>query len=785
MRVKNYVSSVGERMPMRNFSAFTLTELMLGLTFGLLVIGGAILFARSMSRQVLESERSLQIVKNKDRIYQILTEDLNRAIYFDGQSTEESVSYGGGLIQGARGLSRWPDTVRSSSTDNDELIIVAEKFPGLSQPVQISGALVTYNSINEETLDSFIAESFQKFNLFSLTITSSRELVEKDGFSANELTVQNGAVVLSELQGQVANLSPVELIKYKVSNDQLVRQSFLRFEDLNSDSNAVSSRVLAENVSKFQVDYGFRNRTGSLLLPDHRLSHPEEFQTPYCQGPNCCDPLTEHCPGFADVFDVEVSVDLFFENANEIDLSGDAGFQQVGNRVIYSVSRVIIPGQLGILTADTDLTGQIGCNPNDIFTRCNADCDGAFTSPDRNSPRWIGYQTGSPYCQCGTNNGDFTPPEIRREGMPSWETRGANTRIKACLAAFNPCSTGWLQSLHPGAYLACNCLQPRSDTVQQNNDGSYSLMFDESDLQSVLLDSLSNPSSEHNMDCRAYRYCDQKIAQYLGAGDLPTSNPWEQRCECLINNIDVNGVTQPNQKIYKHMRRWDKLCNLEATDPNDSDHTPVCSNTIVADGDQYKLSLYDDLLNPQGLRADDAMFCQCLRQNNTGGRFNSVRVNSDYDLRVPNPPGANEIVNSAERSTRGTFGSQESLNVAEFEALSPVDNDNDGRPDGFLPTNLQGGNCNLNYCHNIGPGLGCTTSTHPNSADEIDFIESQLAPRFRPYANYCTNQANSGLRIDPGNRNEIQRVREIITGTAPNGALPNWCGGANAEGSAL
>lgn len=775
--------SVREQMLFPSKKAFTLTELMLSLGFGLLLIAGAIFFARSMSRKISDSQKSLRLISTKDRIFQSVMEDLNHAIYFDGESTKETMSYGGGLIHGARGLSRWPDQPRANPEDSDELIIVAEKFSGLSQPVHVQVSNLLFTSTGESSLDDFVSQSFQRFQLFSLTRTNARELVEKESFiSDTEISVKNGDQVLADLQTEDANLTPIELVRYRIQEDNLVRETYSDFEELSGAP--ISSKVIARDVSKFQVDYGFRDRSRSLVLPDHRLSHPEEFQFPFCSGGNCCDPSTQNCPAFSDVFDLQVSLDLFYEASEEMEFSEQSGFHLEGDHVVYSTARVIIPGQLGILTADTDLSGQSGCNPNDIFTRCTADCDGAFTSSDRNSPRWQGYKTGSPYCVCGTNGDEFTPPEVNRQGMPAWQTRGTNTRINACLAAFNPCSTSWLRSIHPGAWLACSCLQPRSDVVNQQDDGTYSLLFNEDNLQSGLLDQLANPASENNMFCRDFRSCDDKIALYLGAGNLPIQNPWEQRCGCLTHNIDENGQVQADQEIYSHARRWNKLCNLTAIDPNDG-NSPTCSNTIEADSDVYRMKLFEENLNPQGLKPDDAMFCECLRQNNAGGRYNGVSNNSDFDLRVPNPDGASEIVNSPERANKGTFGSQDSLVIDQFTALVPTDTNGDGQVDSFSTADLSGGSCDENYCRNIRVGLGCTTSTHPSSNNLIGFIRSQLAPRFRDYANYCTDQAVTSLRVNPGNRNEIQRVREIITGTAAEGRLPDWCGGDGSEGSAL
>lgn len=789
-----------QRNAVRHSSAgFTIPELMISVGLGMIVLGCIVIFVRSMNRKVSESKVTTQLIQNKEKIYQAISEDLGKAIYFDGQSTQDAIVYGstpGSQFHGARALSRWPDAPRATATENDDLIIIAEKFSGLSQPVSVSSGGIVFSSTAETTLNEFVDMSFTKADLFSLTRTNQRELVEKQTkISGTEISLKDFSQILGGSVGVIFNMTPVEIIRYRITPDNdLVREIYQNVDQLAHTPSR--SRLIASHVSKLQVDYGFKERDQSFKQPSSRLSHPLDFQTgsPYCnQTGDCCDPLTESCPSFSDVFDVQVSMDLYADTNTTNDLPDTSSFRRDGNKIIYSVSRTLIPGQLGILTADTGLVGSSGCNVNDLYNRCRPECNDSFTSDERSSPRWRGYRSGSDYCACGTDNsGTFTPPEIRRIDFPTyadWDPSGPNARVNACLTAFNPCddgNNGWLQAAHPGAYLACHCLQPRAQTVEKNGDGTYQLLFDQSNIYSGILDSLStDPASENNMLCRDYTQCDANLRQYTGS--IPNAathpNPWKDRCGCLLYNIDENGDDRADQPVYAHRRNWGNICNLGF--PYDSGSSLRCGNTLHQEASNYFLSLYDADSNPQGLTPNEALFCECLRD----ARMNNQNY-QNFDFRTPNDSAGNTaITNSPERASKPTFGAINAQSISDFSALTPQDTNGDGNPDAFLPTNVPGGRCDANYCNNISPSsggsLGCATSTHFNSLDKIAFIRSKLAAGFQDYANYCTDQCNSSVTVGTPPQNELRRVREIITGTAPGGTLPDWCRGPKSQGSSL
>jgi len=330
-----------------------------------------------------------------------------------------------------------------------------------------------------------------------------------------------------------------------------------------------------------------------------------------------------------------VLVDVSVPTGLSLDQMPSSDFFQPGEggRVLLTTDYRFLPHQFGAKIRAQEGEAFGVCSPADPLSRCNADCNTQFNSPNRNDDDWVGYRSGSSYCQCLM--GGATPFIPARELNPEtldYATTADYERLNHCARAFG-CSYNRVQD-HPGLRLACtgSCLFRGSNDeslIIPDGQGHVRLRpniiplpgghYDQSnDLTNfpVLVDGVD----AHAIDCNSGN-------RFPGAGapsclDVASAyarggNPWggvdifTQTCECRTHQRNSSGedlgtVIGMNANAQLD---WGTICNLGGDPAN-----PVCPNTREpgTTGTPGPYILRSGSTNPQGLSQYQAQLCSCL-----------------------------------------------------------------------------------------------------------------------------------------------------------------------------
>lgn len=373
--------------------------------------------------------------------------------------------------------------------------------------------------------------------------------------------------------------------------------------------------------------------------------------------------------------------------------------------------------------------------------------------------------------------------------------------------------------------------------------GGHSYSWRRYDLTGITADAVLNsivpgfPQVTNPHICWQWGDCDPN-ATWLFRGQsgqsvtyppTPSSNPvtiWQNKCNCRTFQADAEG-NETDAPVHRMAVKWDRICNLEKRAGTGG---VVCSNTWDSTTDKMKVTGVASGADPsQGfsnaLTPEDAALCECLAQSQTQAQarpdfqYNSQWTSDSwsYDFRQ-GPPMVDPLVGGVPplEPTQNYGIPAGSIPNFVFGGLGGPQNQS--ATVSFQGVRGDGSNqtinrvCDSNYCslrHNWGLALGCCTAALHDNFDVngqpgSDGIEDWMPANrilpllngpqgdYRSYINYCSAHCSGGRWVRSrglggGNRSvgEINRVREIITGTGPDTAnavtlpVPLLCGDYN------
>lgn len=814
---------------------FSLSEAMVSLTIVAgMAIGLSYLIGRGSESRRLE-EKKIQLVQTSKYLESRIRKDLATAVRPTGNTRK---SFNGINLLEDLAPNKYP---------NGGLALVVERFGQFSTPTEISliGNDPTRPALmvkveNSDLASQYIQTALTKNKLFLISNIQYSNVVQITGTPTTigsnptriQVPVENLNFNRTEHFNTTSNIRTLEVVVYFLQDGKVYRDVYTSLPNNNSGE-PIERAVLAEDVTQLDFDFAFEDRRQSnLVIPQIRLKHPKNYRD--AEGCDvhtdrvCCSNANlaaDRCVTMNDVRDIRLRSTLTVKDAKFRAQEGVGdGFKSLNGLLQYTAEAVFIPLRYDLKTGDIGLIGQsINCPLNDYASRCKSECLGD-NGPFKNHsllpsgaypPDWWEYgNLDSNYCKCGTVGGKFIAPEANNGRIPAWSaSAGSNQNIEYCAKHFPSCSISggvtWIMSKYPASHLACWCLMPRPGSINypatsyysrntntaQSNYGEYTVNVPRSlnEAGHILNDLNANPQNENNMWCTMFRGCDELARVWFT--DMTRTSPWRDRCSCTLNNVNENGVLIPGDSVHRMYVDWNQICNADFMQGLSA--TPACGSTVDAGSRSYRLK---SASNPQGLNEGDAAFCACYNQQG----YNTTNIpyaewgNPHYlDFRRGTPmqdpilpAGALPTLNNGQPATN--FGAKQSLAVS-INAVSI-----EGSTTQNVPV---GGNCDRIYCDirfNGGMDMGCCTANRPvNWTVPVLQQRPQLAQilnrstglypgNYLDYVSYCSPECTGSSPVNipgRGNVDEVQRIREIITGTAPGQPIPPICG-QQAYGSA-
>lgn len=793
--------------------AFSLIQLMIALGLSVGVLGGAFLLIRSFTGNFNTSEEMVGLQREMEDIQQIIDTDLELAVRITGSARNEpgifqlpTLSDGNVYVRDAaardevQGIMPLPKAALDAGRQG---LVVLKQVPGIDGVhVELRGGSGWFTMLGEESSLNTILPSLNdpSFPLFLASSGSKSELIQVVGVTTGQ---RSDLVGLDELVQSFGLRMPqpaalLELIVYERYDDQasgenrLVRRRYLKVTPAGV-ALLSSEKIIAKNMVSFEPKFGFHESRsdGSLLTPPTApIAHLSEDS---CTG--------SFCVSSTDISKVTINLSLKSDDVVSADAINSSDFYEVDSNghLIFVSDRVSLPTSFNTNLGVAGGAAVSTCNVSNMFARCNPECSSIFRNEtawaDPNHPwngrplDWEGYgDLNSDYCKCarvpGSSPAEYQPPE-QHQGKPggiqlSWANAGHRSQITACAEAMSACnansSTTWLQEIHPGAKLACHCLQPRIETSpfydldDSDGDGRLQLTLPASSEIEAIID---GTSAQNNLFCYQFQLCDGSYQQYYGR---PTSEtPWIDSCRCRTRNVnlDRSGTAGTTHGLA---RDWAALCGLGGT-PGNYDcagpEGPLDNNGNYISGSQ-------------SLTETEKAHCECLKASgydpSNYNRFGRSTING-MSANTINPLNNNRLFD---------FGDPSSASFSVNRA------DGNGTATHFVESrqvNVDGNDyvCAENYCnqaalaHPGGINSGCRIARFRNVSDGewqqiIDQITvppalSSMDPdeAKQRIAGFCTRAA----RTD--NWAVERPTRELLTNTASGGTLPSWCTGPSAN----
>ncbi len=758
---------------------FSLIQLVVGFAISAIVL--AIVANRfSVQRRVLAFENQKSDLRtSSEQIYQRIAKDLAKAVRITGFTSN--------TLSGISGRT----ANRASETENDPLTIYVEEHGQLSadivsiNPNQLQVEAAANTGITEAEFVRHVALNNDYFLLSNLNRTNLLTRLPNSATtwsptSPELLTVlhANAADFTAQDFSETTRLRAASRIDYFVdSQNQLIRRRVMRV-------NSPRDEIVAQDVNLFQVDFSFRSQD-----PD---SNRGVFNAPKKQNPIsfpgssayvCTNPpVNQTCASWNDVEQIRVTLQIKDEIAPGLEklVASTEEFIASQSELTFKTQAWITPYRYEIDQFSSQGSGQEVCRVNDSRTRCDADFSHCFTESSRASPKWKGFgDLQGPYCQClgGSQN------------VPSTLTYNANTKdqLDQCAAAFNGCEDNWLKAIHPGIQLACMCLHKGENDNQPNvyynkgyDPGLHYEVYDfkqaskmpkqASDLAIVMTSQSPSGNPEaippNEVACKYYQNidnqvpvsCDSAAQQYFDVawGNSNAVTTWADHCGCLTHDIDALGNPRWDIEIMGRAKNLGRLCGLTGFNR--------CDNTRNSDG-RYILSDQNTNTHIQGLSQTDAALCDCLDDAGLAPTdLNRGVWNQTWDLRSPRQDGNNPGVPADPTPWPGqNFGNATTTFGSAGARVSNISNAQIG-PNGN-PNVAVSLSCTQSLCQGgERPGISCCANPIPNSINWTILVDPWRAT----HSGYCTWMCNG---------DEVQTVREKITGTGQGGTLPTGCGG--------
>lgn len=793
--------------------AFSLIEAMIsslivaGMTLGVLYLVNQSSGARAIDQRKADLIQSLKLIEAKMKV------DFGQAVRATGSSRSEFM-----------GISTFDVPSIGSG-----LSIIVEHYGQFSTPVRLTSEADNQVGLNiqvnaGDVSAEYIQEAMRRRSLFLISDAQYSNVISvDDNLAYNQTrTLTNNRLNISSAHRFMLNehtsaavtpsLRTLQVVLWYMKDGAIIREVRTNLPQ-RSNSFQVSRQVLAENITKFDFDFMFEDRRGAgKQLPTRRLVDVTAYLPSSGCTENCCSAANEAaglCADMNDVKDIRIALSSIATDAKLKSQPPQAdGFTIMNGLMKYDYEFYALPIRYGISEGSIGLSGQyVGCLLRDPESKCNPNCagtSGPFQNhtllPDGNyPPDWHAWgDVDSDLCKCYTANHTTTVKDWNVGMVPAWDPNGGSDQlILTCARVVPACSAPggetWVMARYPPAYMSCWCLQPQGGTwLRPSGDFynrdlntasptysqfSYNLPRDLSASGHPLAGINTDPRTEHNLMCYIYTGCDAKAQTYFT--NMTNPDPWMDRCECMMNNIPSTGVGT-NFGVHRIVKDNNKMCNSDFVQGLSANR--ACDNTMTATG-EYWLQSPDNL---QGLTEQDAKFCACYNArgfnstNNGGGSARSLDFRAGQPLQDPlvAPGAVPPILGSGLPDTH--FGSRQSIAV----------NTTAVRITGGVTTTVNvGGPCdriNCDQIHHAGINQGCCTANRPvqwtvpvlEQRPQLATILNGAHGNFMDWVSYCSPECTGGetVQVSGRNVNEIQRVREIITGTAPGGAVPAACG---------
>jgi len=783
-------------------AGFSMVQLMFAIAIMGVLAAFAIGLLLSGGKERRLSLAKTEVLTNEQRIFQTIQKDLDRAIKVTGSTLDS--------FPGIRGRTE----ARPTGENSDSLTLYIEEFGHFSHgqiaitevgDLRIAGTTPGNNELG------FIHEVITQNDLFLITNLARTNILERksgqlvDGL--NQPIDIDIALTHNLIAGDFAaarnSLRAVTEVVYELNDrEQLIRRTRMR-----SHAAPFKQKVISDQVKKFHIAYVFQrtNFNGIAFTLDQQNPFPSrEAPLTFLGQFETNPPLT-----WSDIRSVQISLETATNAPHGIQLAtADASdFSFNGNELTHRSSRWIEPEKYSMRQFDEGFSGDEICPVNDRTTHCTQRFSHCFQNTDREAPDWRGFgdlRENAPYCNCvGDQNGGPGVP-----GDLDWLDSDDRAVLNQCAAAFDGCNDWNLSTQHPGMQLVCSCLQnpERLYNLEMNTGLGYQTYNYRADLMPQNAGQVTTRDEDagdpvNEIRCRDYQNliatnqpggvasCDASAQRFFAAeGNIGDVNAWANACGCLTFDRDANN-NDTAIEIDGRAKNFGRLCGVAV------DNLPRCDNTVTAagvttpDGVTTAGGVYRTrgAENPQGLTPEDAGLCACI-QNNVGrpdfnppDQANGGVFRNDWDFRenrILNPPPAGE-----QRPADPEPFQQGVIPPRFGSAAEQVFNFNPqiGGDANQIPV-IQS-QCAVNFCRDGRTGTSCCAVQRAPiilppgwpTAAPADFDPELLEAWSNTHSGFC-NDACTG--------NEVQIVRERITGTAQGGRLPNICGGPNAGGGA-
>lgn len=578
--------------------------------------------------------------------------------------------------------------------------------------------------------------------------------------------------------------------------------------------------VLAKNISCFNPRFEFADidNHAEVVLPETTLSHIDE---PYSRlGVSCPNFIDgerdERCVDWSHIR--KVSIQMVTEVPQNSELANSnfqntmSGFRtdEDGN-LIHEVNYDYYPTNFVASNSVTSALASNSCpairSNHCVAPEDNPDCATTFNSTDRDSPNWLGYKAGSPYCDClaSGSGADRSADGFDINANSGWRFHnftGNASKSESCFAAFG-CGAfrnRMHESVRRKRDLVCDCTwadrDPDSNEVTrmpyyQDAEG-YTQIAKLVDTQSysgpgsppaefgtepIFSTGDANDSSAkcrdggYGIESNGRSYCYNSLASVAGTDDPLGVDPWrKERCGCQTKHINSNG--QPGNDMWGWRIDWSQLCNIDylrgITDE------PACGNTVQETPvgpngrREFRPVAYNEIVNPNGLSSRQLEMCRCFDEADAAaqaaGDTATISVKRG-DLRDYSDPSLAQYEDDGGNTVNVTFN---------------------GRP---VPNRSFTANGNSSSC-----GYLQRTQSHGIGYCDRDHSNSSVVAGREAWSGYCDwrcDSASSGT--SPVTSEEIRAVRCFAVGlidnpedadssNCTNALLPSNCDGPSGGG---
>lgn len=844
----------------RNPLGYSLPELFVALGLSTFLVAAVVWGFFSFRRTATIEDQKNELLALQRSIVFLMSQDLSASLRVTGWGRNEHP-----------GLRRFPNSPRADE-ENDGMTLLVREFTAFPIPVTYRPAAndrVVFTNRDDGIVNKLFglySRASEIYSLFAVLNPVNQNVILKTGVHSQgndtEIIFQPPpADTTVDFSGRQNLLLPLKSITWSVENNGLYRK--VKYDPAGPD---IESRLIARGVTQFNLEYNLedldRVEGRTVDLPSSQTHYSHIANHTCCKDAHTCaepeDSVT--CPGWEHIGRAFLTLKLRGEHEVDVqsaegNVSGE-GVSIENRHLVYTTSNVpLFPyGYLGFGSTQQMLQGtDMRCSLNNLSAaQCNPICageDGPFHGTNPSSIDWEAYgrpmfnRDGTPadnpsdICICGTDPISKTYIDPTSEAghaadrMPNWVLGNAalSSRYEACATVYNGCTSDWIKAKYPVAAFACECTQSLDDYYSRS-------MFPREIHSAEIIGVATNTSANyaHRM-CASWARCDD-YAHKLGAAS--DSRYFRNQCHCLTHNISSTGVLQMENVVGPgHLSMFD-LCSL-ASEPEDTwPPDPVPENGVCTDSwdvrdpgtgsvGHYILAdpEHSPPFRPQGLSADQAMLCACLRHReannlplwktrtgfaNPQGVFrplNSVTWTSwDFREKDSQPPGVSGLAPNSNQTT----ASNRSIAIDPIQVFVPQDSTH------FLTRTLSNAVRNVNGIDQ--PVINCSLAqarlANPLWRDNLstctfrleDNIESSRAipEALRPWSGYCRNNSSfahfrpedtapgysaylesCGYGLDDTMTSQqraiedqnIDALRHALSNTPADQPLPDWCGG--------